>query len=100
MDERLKFVARLLDGEKMAGLCRDFGIARKPACYRPIGYVEFQNASARARSRGYAPRLNTAPAQSRCPGTGRARALTGTIETVGSEKAVGPERGLNLCLPV
>ena len=22
MDERLKFVARLLDGEKMAGLCR------------------------------------------------------------------------------
>ena len=29
MDERLKFVARLLDGEKMAGLCRDFGISRK-----------------------------------------------------------------------
>ena len=29
MDERLKFIARLLDGEKMAGLCRDFGIARK-----------------------------------------------------------------------
>ena len=22
MDERLKFIARLLDGEKMAGLCR------------------------------------------------------------------------------
>jgi len=29
MDERLKFVARLLDGEKMAGLCREFGISRK-----------------------------------------------------------------------
>jgi hypothetical protein len=29
MDERLKFVARLLDGEKMAGLCRQFGISRK-----------------------------------------------------------------------
>ena len=29
MDERLKFVARLLDGEKMAGLCREFGILRK-----------------------------------------------------------------------
>ncbi len=29
MDERLKFIARLLDGEKMAGLCRDFGISRK-----------------------------------------------------------------------
>src|ERR1041385_221126 len=29
MDERLKFVARLLNGEKMAGLCREFGISRK-----------------------------------------------------------------------
>ena len=29
MDERLKFIARLLDGEKMAVLCRDFGISRK-----------------------------------------------------------------------
>src|SRR5215470_2455437 len=29
MDERLKFIARLLDGEKMAGLCREFGVSRK-----------------------------------------------------------------------
>ena len=29
MDERLKFVARLLDGEKMAVLCREFGISRR-----------------------------------------------------------------------
>lgn len=29
MDERLKFVARLLEGEKMARLCREFGISRK-----------------------------------------------------------------------
>ncbi len=29
MEERLKFVARLLDGEKMASLCREFGISRK-----------------------------------------------------------------------
>ena len=29
MDERLKFIARLLDGEKMAGLWREFGISRK-----------------------------------------------------------------------
>ena len=28
MDERLKFVARLLDGEKIASLCREFGISR------------------------------------------------------------------------
>ena len=29
MDERLKFIARLLDGEPMAVLCREFGISRK-----------------------------------------------------------------------
>jgi hypothetical protein len=29
VDERLKFIARLLDGEKMAGLCREFGTSRK-----------------------------------------------------------------------
>ena len=29
MDERLRFVARLLDGEKMAPLCREFDISRK-----------------------------------------------------------------------
>lgn len=29
MDERLRFVARLLEGEKMAEMCREFGISRK-----------------------------------------------------------------------
>ena len=29
MDERLRFVARLLDGEKMAALCREFDVSRK-----------------------------------------------------------------------
>src|SRR5580704_11111411 len=29
MDERLKFIARLLDGQKMAVVCREFGISRK-----------------------------------------------------------------------
>ena len=29
MDEKLKFIARLLEGEKMAPLCREFGISRK-----------------------------------------------------------------------
>src|SRR5215813_11265578 len=29
MDERLPFVARLLDGEPMTQVCRDFGISRK-----------------------------------------------------------------------
>ena len=29
MDEKLRFVARLLEGEKMAPLCREYGISRK-----------------------------------------------------------------------
>ena len=29
MDERIKFIGRLLEGEKMASLCREFGISRK-----------------------------------------------------------------------
>lgn len=29
MDERLRFVARLLEGEKMAVVCREFDISRK-----------------------------------------------------------------------
>jgi len=36
MDQRLRFVARLLDGEKMAALCREFDISRK------TGYKIFQ----------------------------------------------------------
>lgn len=29
MDERMKFIGRLLQGDKMAELCREFGISRK-----------------------------------------------------------------------
>ena len=29
VDERLRFVARLMEGEKMAVLCREFDISRK-----------------------------------------------------------------------
>ena len=29
MEERLRFVARLLDGETMTDMCREFGISRK-----------------------------------------------------------------------
>ena len=32
VDQKLKFIARLLEGEKMAPLCREFGISR------PTGY--------------------------------------------------------------
>ncbi len=29
MDEKIKFIAKLLDGEKMAQVCREFGVSRK-----------------------------------------------------------------------
>jgi putative transposase len=29
MNERIKFVARLLDGESMAAVCREFGITKE-----------------------------------------------------------------------
>ena len=29
MDERLRFVGRLLDGESMTTVCREFGVSRK-----------------------------------------------------------------------
>jgi transposase len=29
MDERMKFVARLLEGDSMTELCKEFGISRK-----------------------------------------------------------------------
>jgi len=36
MDERLRFVAKLLDGESMTEVCREFGNSRK------TGYKVFQ----------------------------------------------------------
>jgi hypothetical protein len=35
MDERLLFVSRLLEGEAMTDVCREFGISRKTGCYLP-----------------------------------------------------------------
>jgi putative transposase len=52
MDERLRFVARLLEGDKMAVLCRDFGISRKTGYklyrrYRDIGFEGLTDRSRR-----------------------------------------------------
>jgi putative transposase len=52
MDERLKFVARLLEGEKMAPLCAEFGISRKTGYkiferYKDCGVAAFSDRSRR-----------------------------------------------------
>jgi len=53
MDERLRFVARLLEGEKMAPLCAEFGISRKTGDkifdrYKDCGVQAFSDRSHRA----------------------------------------------------
>lgn len=52
MDERLKFVARLLEGEKMAVLCREFDISRKTGYkifsrYQDVGFEGLTDRSRR-----------------------------------------------------
>jgi putative transposase len=52
MDERLRFVARLLEGEKMARLCAEFGISRKTGYkiydrYKDCGVAAFTDRSRR-----------------------------------------------------
>src|SRR3954453_16631007 len=52
MDERLRFVARLLEGEKMAPLCAEFGISRKTGYkiferYKDCGVAAFSDRSRR-----------------------------------------------------
>jgi putative transposase len=52
MDERLRFVARLLEGEKMAPLCAEFGISRKTGYkifdrYKDCGVSAFTDRSRR-----------------------------------------------------
>ena len=50
MDERLRLVAKLLDGENMAAVCREFGISRKTGYkifnrYKDIGIEGLQDRS-------------------------------------------------------
>src|ERR1043165_9888345 len=52
VDQKLKFIARLMDGEKMAVLCREFGISRKTGYkifdrYKEFGIKAFNDRSRR-----------------------------------------------------
>ena len=60
MEERLRFIARLLDGEKMAGLCREFGISRKTG-YKI--YDRYQDCGLDGRMRSEATLRATGPCQ-------------------------------------
>ena len=61
MDERLRFVARLLEGEKMAPLCAEFGISRKTGYkiydrYKDCGVGAFSDRSRRPHRQANRPR--------------------------------------------
>ena len=67
MDERLRFVARLLEGEKRAPLCVEFGISRKTGYkifdrYKDNGVTAFTD-----RSRRPYRQANRMPRRSRRP---------------------------------
>lgn len=52
MDERLRFVAKLLEGEKMAAVCREFGTSRKTGYklftrYKDLGLEGLEDRSRR-----------------------------------------------------
>ncbi len=73
MDERMRFVIRLKDGESMASLCREFGISRKSG-YKLFERYEdcgLEGLSDRAR-RQPLPRP-TGPPPGRRPGSSRRR---------------------------
>ncbi|MET4219596.1 transposase [Bradyrhizobium sp. LB7.2] len=82
MEERLRFVARLLDGEAMTDVCRDFGVSRKTGYkmfdrYKEHGLEALSDRSRRAgalrQPAAGAAREPDCPAQGREAALGRAR---------------------------
>ena len=63
MDERLRFVAHLLDGEAMSDLCRAFGISRKTGYKIFTRYKEHGLEALSDRSRRPVRYANPLPAQ-------------------------------------
>ena len=63
MEERLRFVARLLDGESMTEVCREFGISRKTGYKIFDRYKEHGLAALTDRSRRPVRYANQLPVQ-------------------------------------
>src|SRR4030095_13139265 len=63
MDERLRFVARRLEGEKMAPLCAEFGISRKTGYKIFERYKDRGVAASTARRRRPSRQANRRPPQ-------------------------------------
>ena len=80
VEERLRFVARLLDGEAMTDLCREFGISRK------TGYKIFD----RYKEHGLQALTPTAPADpSITPTSSPPRGCLWVWGQLGSQRKIG-----------
>src|SRR5690606_15331831 len=66
MDERLRFIARLLEGQKMAPLCREFGISRVTGYELFNRYKEYGLDGLNDRSRRPYRQANKLPFQLEC----------------------------------
>jgi transposase-like protein len=78
MEERLRFVARLLDGEAMTDVCREFGVSRKTGYKIFDRYKEHGLEALSDRSRRPVPLCPPAAGVDRepdCPSQGREAAL-------------------------
>lgn len=85
VDERLRFVARLLDGEQMAPLCAEFGISRKTG-YKIFtrykdGGVHCRPPRSRSRSPCWSARSATAVCRARSAPTTACRSPRRTRST-------------------
>ena len=52
MEERLRFVARVLDGKAMTDMCREFGISRK------TGHFDLEQRALQPLDNPFGPRLS------------------------------------------
>ena len=91
MDERLRFVARRLEGEKMAPLCAEFGISRKTGYkiverYKDCGVAAFSDRSRRPYRQ--ANRLPAAAGSGDCAAEARVSGLGGAQDSRKAAAAV------------
>ena len=101
MDERLRFVARLLEGEKMAPLCAEFGISRKTGYkiyerYKDCGVQAFTTAVGGRFGRPIGcrrRRSDDCPAQARVPRLGRAEDSREAATAVPGRTLPGDQHG-------
>jgi transposase-like protein len=69
MEERLRFVARLLDGEAMTDVCREFGISHKtgyPGARGPTFMTQERSSTQLKRPHHKTPRRRSPPEAIQC----------------------------------